>query len=300
MIRESDVLAERKKEYGVAHHQCLESIVQYYDHTRFDYWAVWHNQDNYAFHFGYYSPHVREHHHALTNSNKVLADIARVQPGDRVLDAGCGLGGSSFWLATHRRAEVVGITPVPHQITKARKIARSRSLDSLVQFYLADYTRMPVSSEFFDVVWALESLCHAPDKSAFYREAARVLRPGGRLIVAEYIRAARDLDRETEVLMSEWFDGWSIPDLDTRDEHLMAIAGAGFSDIRFSDNTTAIGPSGRRLYKLARALGPANRMLHCLGLRTDAQHGNVLASLRQYQLLRSGAWFYGIISAVKR
>jgi tocopherol O-methyltransferase len=100
--------------------------------------------------------------------------------------------------------------------------------------------------------------------------------------------------------MSEWLDGWSIPDLDTRDEHLMAIARAGFSDIWFSDNTAAIGPSGRRLYKLARALGPANRILHCLGLRTDAQHGNVLASLRQYQLLRSGAWFYGIISAVKR
>jgi len=291
--------AENEGEDTAVRRRWLDAVVEYYDQTRFDYWAVWHNRDNYAFHFGYYGGQVREHRHALNNSNNVLAEVARVAPGDRVLDAGCGLGGSSFWLASNRGAEVVGITPVAHQVAKAQKIARTRRLESRVHFQLADYTRMPFPAASFDVVWALESLCHATSKLAFYREAARVLRPGGRLVVAEYMRAARGLGAQTEGLMREWLDGWSIPDLDTRDEHLQAAADAGFADVQLADNTPAARPSLRRLYKLAVLIGPFDLALHRLGLRSKAQHGNVLASRRQYQLLEQGAWFYGILSATK-
>ena len=66
------------------------------------------------------------HRQALVRNNEVLADIAAVQPGERVLDAGCGVGGSSCWLAQHREATVVGITLVPDQVARARAIARAR------------------------------------------------------------------------------------------------------------------------------------------------------------------------------
>ena len=291
--------AENDGEDTIVRRKWLDAVVEYYDHTRFDYWAVWHNRDNYAFHFGYYGGGVREHAHALNNSNSVLAEVARVSAGDRVLDAGCGLGGSSFWLAANRGAEVVGITPVAHQVAKAKKIARARALEDRVRFELADYTRMPFPAASFDVVWALESLCHATNKPAFYREAARVLRPGGRLVVAEYMRMSRSLGANTEALLREWLDGWSIPDLDSSAEHRAGAAQAGFADIQLADNTPAARPSLRRLYKLAYVIGPFDLALHHLGLRSKAQHGNVLASLRQYQLLRQGAWFYGILSATK-
>lgn len=292
--------AEEQARKDATHLRWLDAVLEYYDHTKFDYRAVWHNMENCAFHFGYYNERIEKHAHALTNSNQVLAKIARVRPGDRVLDAGCGLGGSSFWLASECAAEVVGISPVAHQIAKAREIARARSLDELVRFEQADYTRTTFPDGSFDVVWALESLCHAAHKEAFYSEAARLLRPGGRLVVAEYIRASRNLDDEAEALFGEWLNGWSMPDLDTREEHFASATGAGLSDVSLVDHTCSTRRSLRRLYKLACVARPVDWVFFGLGLRSRAQHGNVIASLRQYQALRRGLWFYGILSATKR
>jgi tocopherol O-methyltransferase len=295
-----EMIAEEQARQDATQLQWLSSVIEYYEHTKFDYRALWHNMENCAFHFGYYSEHVCQHAHALINSNKVLADIAGVRPGDRVLDAGCGLGGSSFWLASHCAAEVVGISPVAYQIVRAREIARVRLLDGSVRFEQADYTRTPFPGGSFDVVWALESLCHAVQKKAFYTEAARLLRPGGRLIVAEYIRSSRNLDEQAEALIREWLEGWCMPDLNTREEHIASAVGAGLSNVQLIDHTSATRRSLHRLYRLARVAWPIDLLLFGLGLRSKAQHGNVIASLRQYQLLRRGLWFYGILSATKR
>ncbi len=277
----------------------LDDVVRYYEHTRFDYWAVWQTRENLAFHFGYYDDRVGSHGQAVSNSNSVLADIADVGPGERVLDAGCGLGGSSMWLAARRRAEVVGITPVAHQVREARRIAAARGLQDKASFEQGDYTATPFADASFDVVWALESLCHARHKLAFYREAFRLLRPDGRLVIAEYIRKSRALSADTEMRMREWLDGWSIPDLDTREEHIAAATAAGFAEVRLSDSTHLTRRSLRRLYKLACLATPVDWMLYALSLRSRTQHGNVVASLRQYQLLCGGAWFYGILSGRK-
>jgi len=277
----------------------LDDVVRYYEHTRFDYWAVWQTRENLAFHFGYYDDHVANHRQAVSNSNGVLADIAGVKPGDRLLDAGCGIGGSSLWLASHRGAEVVGITPVDHQVDQARRVAAARGLQGKASFEQADYTATPFPDASFDVVWALESLCHARQKLAFYREAFRVLRPGGRLVVAEYIRRSRPLPADAEMRMREWLEGWSIPDLDTQEEHIAAAGAAGFAEVRLADSTHLTRRSLRRLYKLACLAAPVDWLLHALGLRSETQHQNVVASLRQYQLLRGDAWFYGILSGRK-
>lgn len=274
----------------------LRSVNEYYTQTDFDYRRVWHSGDSLAYHFGYYGDGIHEHGHALANANQVLAGIAGVKPGDRVLDAGCGVGGSSFWLATKRSAQVVGITPVTKHVHAARKRAHDLSLSDRVSFYEADYANTPFPKASFDVIWALESVCHAESKIAFYREAARLLRPGGRVVVAEYIRTSRDVDRKTDLQIREWLDGWCIPDIDAADEHVAAATSAGFAGVRLDDYTGTTSRSLRRLYKLACIARPIDQVLYRLGFRSKAQHGNVIASLRQYQLLKKGAWFYGILS----
>src|SRR3954466_11289998 len=117
----------------------LKAIESYYEQTNFDYKRVWHSGNSLAFHFGYYACDIEEHRHALVNANHVLSEIAHVTPGDRVLDAGCGLGGSGFWLAENKSAVVVGITPVKTHVLAARKIAQERLLADKVSFYQADY-----------------------------------------------------------------------------------------------------------------------------------------------------------------
>jgi tocopherol O-methyltransferase len=274
-----------------------EQIVGYYDETWIDYRMLWLNPDNLAVHFGYTDERTRGHTDALTNMNRVLADRVDIQPGERVLDAGCGVGGSSLWLARERGARCVGITLAPRQVAMARHYAARRGLSGSVQFQVADFTATPFPAGSFDVVWAIESLCHAADKAAFYREAARLLRPGGRVVVADFIRVARPLDPVGERLLREWLSGWAVPDIDTSGEHLDHLAAAGFAGIRLDDATAHTRPSLRRLYRMAYWTYPLAVLGRVTGIRSPVQHGNVIASLRQYQALCHGAWFYGILSA---
>ncbi len=276
-----------------------DAVVAYYDHTWLDYRLLWLNRRTLSVHFGYTDTTTRGHADALLNMNRVLADRAGIQAGARVLDAGCGVGGSSIWLAQARDAIVVGITPVASQVARARRFAAARNLGDRIAFEQADYTSTPFRDASFDIVWALESVCHAPDKAAFYREAARLLGPGGRLVIAEYIRATRPLSPRGEHLLHQWLDGWAIPDLDTRAEHVAHAAAAGLADARIDDITAHARPSLRRLYQLTRwsyLLAVAGR---AVGIRSAIQHGNVIGSLCQYQALDRDLWFYGILSATK-
>ncbi len=277
-----------------------EAVVAYYDETWIDYRVLWLNNDNLAVHFGYTDDSTRSHTDALKNMNRILADRVQIQPGERVLDAGCGVGGSSLWLATERNAEVVGITLAARQAAMARSNAARRGLTDRVQFDVADFTATPFPDASFDVVWAVESLCHASHKAAFYQEAARLLRPAGRVVVADFVRAARPLDPTGERLLHEWLDGWAVPDIDTSVEHLDHLAAAGFTEPRLDDVTVHTRPSLRRLYRMAYWTYPLAVLGRVTGIRSEIQHGNVIASIRQYQALQYGAWFYGILSATQR
>jgi cyclopropane fatty-acyl-phospholipid synthase-like methyltransferase len=276
-----------------------QAIIDYYDETWGDYKLLWLNPDNLAVHFGYADETTQGHTDALKNMNRVLAQRASIQPGDRVLDAGCGVGGSSLWLAQECAADVVAITPVASQIARAQRYAAARGMAGRVRFEQADYAATAFPDAGFDVVWALESLCHAPSKAAFYREAARLLRPGGRVIIAEYVRTSRPVDPHGERLLHEWLDGWAIPDIDSPDEHLAHLAAAGFTDARIDDVTAHTRPSLRRLYRMAHYTFPLAVLARVLRIRTPVQHKNVIGSVRQYQALRRKAWFYSIICATK-
>jgi tocopherol O-methyltransferase len=276
-----------------------DAIIGYYDETWLDYRVLWLNPDNLAVHFGYTDSTTRSHNDALKNMNRVLADRVQIQPGERVLDAGCGVGGSSLWLAKERGVDVVGITLAPGQVRKARRHALRRRLANRVHFEVADFTATFFPDASFDVVWAVESLCHAPHKAAFYQEAARLLRPGGRVVVADFLRASRPLDPTGERLLHEWLTGWAVPDIDTPGEHTEHLAAAGFVDTRLDDVTVHTRPSLRRLYRMAYWTYPLAVLGYHKGIRSDVQHGNVIASIRQYQALCHNAWFYSILSATK-
>ncbi len=102
----------------------LASIRSYYDATTADYRFLWLNPDNRAMHFGYWDEVTRSHGESLVNLNRVLAREIGIRPGQRVLDAGCGVGGSAIWLAKTFGVEVVGITPVAGQVRQARRYAK--------------------------------------------------------------------------------------------------------------------------------------------------------------------------------
>jgi ubiquinone/menaquinone biosynthesis C-methylase UbiE len=250
-------------------------------------------------HFGYYEDGIVSHAQALENLNRVLADTVGIDGRDHVLDAGCGQGGSSVWLSENRGCKVDGITLVPHQVVIASREATKRGLDKQVAFTVGDYCRTSFPDNSFSVVWACESLCHTRKKIEFYNEALRVLKPGGRLIIAEYIRDRRPLQPDGEHLLAQWLNKWSIQDIDTREEHLEHMKLSGFINTSVRDITPNVVPSLRRLYKISEKLLTLGKVLQMVGLRNKVNHGNHVGSINHYLALEQGLWFYGIISAQK-
>ena len=275
----------------------LARIRSYYDQTWFDYRFFWVNGQNQAMHFGYWDEHTRSHAQSLIDANRVLADRIGVRSGHRLLDAGCGVGGSAVWLAKTYDVEVVGITPVASQVARARRLACKEGVSTRVSFEEADYTRTGFPAGSFDVVWAMESLCHCLDKRRFFAEARRLLRSGGRLGIMEYLRTARQHPPDQERLLHSWLSDWAIPDLATRDELLQHAQEAGFGQVEMVDVTPHIRPSSRRLCRVAGVYWPWESGLRALRLRSSVQHGNISGARLQYRALQNRLWAYGLLTA---
>ncbi|MCC6982464.1 MAG: methyltransferase domain-containing protein [Bauldia sp.] len=274
-----------------------QAVNRYFDESAIDYSLVWTNKAGSAYHFGFYDKTVNSHRQALLRANDRIAELAKIGRGSVVVDAGCGVGGTSLWLAGELGAEVIGLTLSERQAGKATESARARRLGDSARFVVGDFARLPVKSGVADAVIAVESLCHGEDKAAFYKEAARILKPGGRLAVAEYVRAERSYTGRERWMMHEWLDGWAIPSLWTAREHLSAAEKVGFANVEMLDVTDNVLPSLVRLYLLSFAGIPTHLILERLGFRGKVGRGNVHAARLQYKALEAGLWFYAHIHA---
>jgi tocopherol O-methyltransferase len=277
-----------------------KGIIAYYDQTEFDYKIAWYDKENPALHFGFYDEESNSHYAALAHTNKILAAKAKVKNGDRILDAGCGLGGSSLWLATHFEVEVVGISLPERQIADCKKRVSSMTLKGTTDFVQADYCDTSFADESFDVIWACESVCHAENKVDFYKEAYRLLKPGGRIILAEYLRTKRPLSEKDEILLKKkWLNNWAIEDLDTEEEHFNQMKSVGFKSIEIENFNDRVGVSLRNLHEKCKRSYPLEWVLKFFKIRSAVQHGNLVGSMRQYDAFQKGIWWYSVIAAEK-
>ena len=115
--------------------------------------------------------------------SRLVAGLAGVGPGDRVLDVGCGPGGAARE-AARRGAAVTGVDPAPVMLRLGRYLSASGSGRNIV-FVAGTAEALPVADRAVTVAWAISSAHHWPDVPAGLRELHRVLAPGGRLIIAE-------------------------------------------------------------------------------------------------------------------
>jgi SAM-dependent methyltransferase len=162
-----------------------------------------------------------------------LAERAGIADGDRVLDAGCGIGGPAAIIACrYPRCRIDGVTNSRIQAGIARQRLVEAGLADRVVIHLADYQELPFPDGVFDVVVFFESTGYATDIDEMYREAGRVLEPGGRLYVKDVFCRSGDLS-VTEVAQIERFDElWGCVRTKTVDESVASMAAAGLDVFR--------------------------------------------------------------------
>lgn len=276
------------------------TIEKYYDKTRFDYRYVWNSRNTQAIHFGFYDEFHTHHKAAVANMNRVLADLADIKGGEKVLDAGCGVGGSCIWLAQNRDCESVGVSLVASHLKDAQNNTEKADLTHKVQFIQADFCKIPLPDASFDVVWAIESQCHAIQKIDFYKEAFRLLKKGGRLVVADYFRVERPFPTlEDEELLKNWLIRWAIQDLDTEGEHRTSTEQVGFSNFKIQNINPHVRRSLLNAYEHSDKWHSTAKVLNKLGIVSSVQVGNAYGTICQFKAWEKGLWYYGLLSAEK-
>jgi tocopherol O-methyltransferase len=275
-----------------------ELISRYFDETVRFYHRFWHGPTG-ALHFGM-RKRGAGHYDELKHTNEVLADRIQVRPGDRVLDAGCGVGGSAIWLARERGAHGIGITLSSAQVEAAQRNAAIAGCADRFEFHVCDYHSTPFPDETFDVVWALESSCYSSDKPSFLRESHRVLRPGGRIVIADGF-CRREPQSAREQKSYEIFKhGLVLPDLWSSNEFVDEMRRCGFVDVESKSHAREVSGSVERLYWRCWLTFPAALLARTVGLVSEQMIANSRSGLETRSLLSAGVLDYVVIGGRKK
>ncbi len=274
-------------------------IADYYDQTEVHYRRFWKLRNHYAIHYGIWGNGIRTFGQALDNTNRLLAEKAGIQSSYLVLDAGCGIGSSAFFLARNFGCRVIGISLSQKQIKRAERISQTLSLNHLLQFEVKDFNNTGYPVNRFDVIWALESVGSAPDKKAFLKEAYRLLKPKGILILADYFKLP-DIPASDQPLLDSWLKLWAITDLETIGSFRTLAEKSGFQIQDIEDYTREIAPSSRRMY-LASCLGVTSSLLYNLFHKNTSRFAkhHYKSGFLQYRALKKKLWEYKVILARK-
>jgi MPBQ/MSBQ methyltransferase len=277
---------------------------RYYEEAGPDY-AAW--SPNFNMHFGFFrwgmnpfrrEPMLEQMNREIMHRLHLTADAPA-----RVLDMGCGLGATlrSFARALPL-ANLNGITLVPWQLQEGRQLNQSTPEAHNITLTLGDYENTTHPSQSFDAVFAIESSCyaHAANKSALLQEAHRLLRPGGRFVVADGFLGRGKLRGPQKSCYRKLCECWVIETLGEVDKFTAELQRLGFSDIVIEKMQARVTPSVLHVpfvtlkFLLTTVLFGRRKM-------TQARWNNILAPiLLPFVGSPIGPMAYYIISATRR
>lgn len=276
-----------------------QRIADYYRDTENAYKDSWDLNKSLSIHYGYWDDKVRSFPQSLIRMNEIMAEAVIIEKGDYVLDAGCGVGGSSIFLAKNIGAKVMGITLSQRQVEEAQKNAVVNRVENSVQFELRNYSDTGLPDNSFDVIWGCESICYAENKEQFIQEAFRLLKPGGRLVVADGFVTA--FENNENPVIRKWLDGWKVNYLETPERFLELAKKTGFRDLTYKNISKATAHSSRRLYRVyfLAKMYLLWKKINFSKPATVIQKKNIDACRYQYIGLKKGLWQYGLFTGIK-
>lgn len=223
-----------------------QQIQQFYDASS----GLWEQVWGEHMHHGYYGSsgnEKKDRRQAQIDLIEELLNWAGVQQAQNILDVGCGIGGSSLYLAQKFNATATGITLSPVQAARAGERAAVAGLSTKTQFQVADALNIPFADDSFDLVWALESGEHMPDKTKFMQECYRVLKPGGMLIMVTWCHrptdgAAGPLTTDEQKHLADIYRVYCLPYVISLPEYEAIARNLSLQNVRTADWSTAVAP----------------------------------------------------------
>ena len=161
-----------------------EKIIEHYNIISPFYKNLWSEH----IHHGYYATGKESKKEATENLIKLIVEKSGLKNNSKVLDVGCGIGGTSVWLANNMNCKVTGITISPVQVTMARKA--SAKIKNRPKFLAADANNLGFLGK-FDAIFAIETVSHYADRENFFRNAANMLNNGGCMIITDWFKAGK-------------------------------------------------------------------------------------------------------------
>jgi tocopherol O-methyltransferase len=226
-----------------------QDIREFYDASSGLWEQIWgeHMHHGYYGKGGNYKLERRQAQIELIEELLLWAGYNQDQKPQNIIDVGCGIGGSTLYLAKKFGSQATGITLSPVQAARATERATQADLDTQVRFEVANALDMPFEDDTFDLVWSLESGEHMPDKTKFLAECYRVLKPGGKIILATWCHRetnslAGDLTPDEIAHLKEIYRVYCLPYVISLSEYRAIALNCGFKNLLADDWSIAVAP----------------------------------------------------------
>lgn len=224
---------------------------------------------------------------AAENLTVQLCTLAQMADGQRVLDAGCGFGGTIASLnAQLQHMDMTGLNIDPRQLARAREQVHARG-DNRIAFIEGDACALPFPDASFDRVLAVECIFHFPSREKFFQEAQRVLKPGGILALSDFIPSPLFVP-VTSLVNSKFFEKYNVyghSDVSTtRAGYARLAARTGFAVPAMRDVTRNTLPTYDYLHRNSRYEVLGGWMKHVARFQVGLQKRIGAAKLLTYQL----------------
>jgi SAM-dependent methyltransferase len=273
----------------------MGDVREYYDRNTRGFLRFGQGGTSGAIHRAVWAPGVLDRGAAFRYvDDRILETLAETERDPFVIDLGCGVGSSLSHLATSRSLRGVGITISAVQVELARQRFAAAGLGDRLRCIAADFTHLPTDLGAADLVYAIESFVHGPGPAAFFEQAARVVRPGGHLVVCDDFLsstgARADLPKRHRRWLDEFRQGWHLGSLVGVESADRAANDAGFSLERDEDWTPWLELERLRDRVIATAvrLGRPLRVHHPWWQNLVGGHAlqrSILAGLVEYHFL---------------
>ncbi len=228
--------------------QLYQQIGEFYDASSELWEKIWgeHMHHGYYGRGGTYKVERRQAQIDLVEELLFWAGVTSKNTPQNILDVGCGIGGSTLYLANKFGAEATGITLSPVQASRARERAITAGLEKQVEFQVTNALEMPFADNSFDLVWSLESGEHMPDKAKFLEECYRVLQPGGKLILATWCHRETSITGELTYdeigHLKEIYRVYCLPYVIALSEYKAIAKSTGLRNIKSDDWSMRVAP----------------------------------------------------------